>query len=224
MIGLEVLSLQEQDMHVLSVQGIKRLPYYLKYLKELQAKGMEYVPAGAIAESLNVYEVQVRKDLAAVSSQPGKPRVGFSVDSLIADIEHFLGYDCAHTAALVGVGHLGKALMSYSGFADYGLDIAAAFDCDPALAGQCIHGCEVFPMEKLSDVCRQRKLLIGIITTPAPQAQGVCDALVHAGVRAVWNFAHVHLRVPGDVLVQNEDMAVSFALLSSKLAQTLRQE
>ena len=120
--------MQEQDAHVLSVQGVKRLPYYLKFLKELQANGTAYVAAGAIAESLNIYEVQVRKDLAAVSSQPGKPRVGFSVDSLIADIEHFLGYDCAHTAALVGVGHLGKALMSYTGFADYGLDIAAAFD------------------------------------------------------------------------------------------------
>ena len=211
-------------MHVLSVQGIKRLPYYLKYLKELQQSGVEYVPAGEIAESLNIYEVQVRKDLAAVSSQPGKPRVGFSVDSLIADIEHFLGYDCAHTAALVGVGHLGKALLSYGGFADYGLDIAAAFDTDPTLSGQCIHGCEVFPMKRLGEICRQKKLLIGIITTPADQAQEVCDALVKAGIRAIWNFAHVHLHVPKDVMVQNEDMAVSFALLSSKLAQTLRQE
>ncbi|MBQ9196890.1 MAG: redox-sensing transcriptional repressor Rex [Clostridia bacterium] len=216
--------MQEQDTHVLSVQGVKRLPYYLKYLKELQANGTVYVPAGAIAESLNIYEVQVRKDLAAVSSQPGKPRVGFSVDSLISDIEHFLGYDCAHTAALVGVGHLGKALMSYSGFADYGLNIAAAFDCDPALAGRRVHDCEVYPMERLEEVCRGQKLLIGIIATPASQAQIVCDALVRAGVRAIWNFAHVHLHVPGDVLVQNEDMAVSFALLSSRLAQTLRGE
>ena len=220
----EGLALQEQDAHVLSVQGVKRLPYYLKFLKELQANGTAYVAAGAIAESLNIYEVQVRKDLAAVSSQPGKPRVGFSVDSLIADIEHFLGYDCAHTAALVGVGHLGKALMSYTGFADYGLDIAAAFDCDPAVIGREIHGCPVFPMERLEEICRERKLLIGIITTPASQAQTVCDALVRAGVRAVWNFAHVHLHVPEGVMVQNEDMAVSFALLSSRLAQTLRME
>ena len=128
--------MQEKNARVLSVQGVKRLPYYLKLLKELQAEGTLYVPAAAIAESLGVYEVQVRKDLAAVSSQPGKPRVGFSVGGLIADIEHFLGYDSANVAALVGVGHLGQALMSYGGFEDYGLDIAAAFDRNSELVGK----------------------------------------------------------------------------------------
>ena len=85
---------------VLSIQGIKRLPYYLKFLKELKAKGVNYVPASAIADSLSIYEVQVRKDLAAISSQPGKPRVGFTVSGLIEDIEHFLGYDDVNTAVL----------------------------------------------------------------------------------------------------------------------------
>lgn len=216
--------MQEKNPRVLSVQGVKRLPYYLKLLKELESQGTRYVPAASIAESLGVYEVQVRKDLAAVSSQPGKPRVGFSVEGLIADIEHFLGYDSANVAALVGVGHLGKALMSYGGFEDYGLDIAAAFDRDPALVGRKIHDCEVFPMERLAEVCAARKIPIGIITTPADQAQEVCDRLVSAGIKAVWNFAHVHLRVPAGVLVQNEDMAVSFALLSNQLAQSLRKQ
>ena len=216
--------MQKNDLRVLSVQGVKRLPYYLKFLKELQSDGILYVPAAAIANILNVYEVQVRKDLAAVSSQPGKPRVGFSVDGLIADIEHFLGYDNANVAALVGVGHLGQALMSYGGFADYGLDIAAAFDKSEALHGHCIHGCEVYPMDRLAEICRDRRIPIGIITTPAEEAQAVCDQLVAAGIKAVWNFAHVHLHVPEGVLVQNEDMAVSFALLSNHLAQALRAQ
>ena len=216
--------MQANDLRVLSVQGIKRLPYYLKFLKELQASGTLYVPAAAIADSLNVYEVQVRKDLAAVSSQPGKPRVGFSVDGLIADIEHFLGYDNANVAALVGVGHLGQALMSYGGFADYGLDIAAAFDQKSDLVGHCIHGCEVYPMERVAEICRAKHIPIGIITTPAEQAQAVCDQLVAADIKAVWNFAHVHLHVPEGVLVQNEDMAVSFALLSNRLAQSLQAQ
>ena len=126
----------------------------------MQAKGTAFVPAISIADSLGIYEVQVRKDLAAVSSSPGKPRVGFSVDGLIADIEHFLGYDNANLAALVGAGNLGKALLSYGGFAEYGLDIAAAFDTDPALAGQCIHGCTVYPMERLAAVCREKNIHI----------------------------------------------------------------
>lgn len=216
--------MQDNELRVLSVQGVRRLPYYLKFLKEMQAKGTAFVPAISIADSLGIYEVQVRKDLAAVSSSPGKPRVGFSVDGLIADIEHFLGYDNANLAALVGAGNLGKALLSYGGFAEYGLDIAAAFDTDPALAGQCIHGCTVYPMERLAAVCREKNIPIGIITTPADQAQTACDKLVAAGIKAIWNFAHVRLHVPEGVLMQEENMAVSFAVLSNSLAQSLREQ
>lgn len=203
---------------VLSIQGIKRLPYYLKFLKELQANGVTYVPAAAIADSLNIYEVQVRKDLAAISRQPGKPRVGFTVNALIEDMEHFLGYDNPNTAVLVGAGHLGQALMSYSEFERYGLQIEAAFDVSPDLIGHCIHGIKVHPMEELVALCREKHIEIGIITTPMEHAQEVCDKLVEGGVKAVWNFAHIYLHVPENVVVQNEDMAVSFALLSNHLA------
>lgn len=203
---------------VLSIQGVKRLPYYLKFLKELKEKGVAHVPAAAIAESLDIYEVQVRKDLAAISRQPGKPRVGFVVNALIEDMEHFLGYDNPNTAVLVGAGHLGQALMSYSEFEHYGLRIEAAFDVSPDLIGHCIHGIKVHPMEELTDLCREKNIEIGIITTPMEHAQGVCDKLVAGGVKAVWNFAHTYLHVPKGVVVQNEDMAVSFALLSNHLA------
>lgn len=208
---------------VLSIQGIKRLPYYLKFLKELKENGVTYVPAAAIAESLNIYEVQVRKDLAAISRQPGKPRVGFTVNALIEDMEHFLGYDNTNTAVLVGAGHLGQALMSYSEFAHYGLEIAAAFDVSPDLIGHCIHGIKVHPMEELAAVCREKHIEIGIITTPMECAQEVCDKLVEGGVKAVWNFAHTYLHVPSGILVQNEDMAVSFALLSNHLASQMEE-
>ena len=203
---------------VLSIQGVKRLPYYLKYLKELQQNGVQHVPAAAIAESLDIYEVQVRKDLAAISRRPGKPRVGFTVDALIEDMEHFLGYDNPNTAVLVGAGHLGQALMSYSEFERYGLQIEAAFDVSPDLIGKSIHGIEVYPLDQLESICKEKNIEIGIITTPMEHAQGVCDKLVAGGVKAVWNFAHIYLHVPKNVVVQNEDMAVSFALLSNHLA------
>ena len=203
---------------VLSIQGVKRLPYYLKYLKELQKNGVLHVPAAAIAESLDIYEVQVRKDLAAISRQPGKPRVGFTVNALIEDMEHFLCYDNPNTAVLVGAGHLGQALMSYSEFERYGLQIVAAFDVSPDLIGKSIHGIEVYPLDQLESICKEKNIEIGIITTPMEHAQGVCDKLVAGGVKAVWNFAHIYLHVPKNVVVQNEDMAVSFALLSNHLA------
>lgn len=209
---------EKNNDRVLSIQGIKRLPYYLNLLKELQAQGKTSVAAAAIADSLKIYEVQVRKDLAAVSSQPGKPRVGFTVNALIEDIEHFLGYDHVNTAVLVGAGHLGQALMSYGEFNHYGLKIAAAFDVSADLIGHCIHGIKVHPMEDMQSLCQQKKIDIGIITTPVACAQEVCDQLVKCGVKAIWNFAHVYLRVPKGIIVQNEDMAVSFALLSNHLA------
>ncbi len=206
----------------LSTQSVRRLPYYLKVLKDLQVQDVQFVSAKYIADLLGFYEVQVRKDLASVSSRPGKPRIGFNVEQLKNDIEFFLGYDHADIAALIGAGHLGQALLSYNGFADYGLEIAAAFDSDNEKTGKKIHGFEIYPMESLADICREKKILIGIITTPAHNAQNAADLLVEAGIKAIWNFAHVKLRVPENVIVQNEDMAVSFALLSNKLAQALR--
>ena len=204
----------------ISLQTLQRLPVYLELLRQDAAS--DNISANRIAEELGLTEIQVRKDLAAVSSQPGKPRVGFCVHGLIEDIQHFLGYDNANVAVLVGAGHLGQALLSYGEFAHYGLKIAAAFDNNPDLQGSSIHGCPVYGMDMLPIVCQQNNIPIGIITTPAQYAQDVCDQLVAAGCKAIWNFAHVHLYVPEGTLVQNEDMAVSFALLSNRLAKTMR--
>ena len=129
----------------------------------------------------------------------------------------------AKTSVLVGVGSLGRALLGYGGFAECGLNIVAAFDANPALAGKTVSGKRVFPMEKLRDMCSRMGVHIGIITVPAGAAQGVCDALVSAGVLAIWNFAPVHLQVPADILVQSENMAASLALLSNHLRDRFRE-
>ena len=148
----------------ISKATLKRLPTYLAYLKSLPEGSSVNISATALAAGLHMGEVQVRKDLAAVSSQPGKPRVGFCVHGLIEDIQHFLGYDNANVAVLVGAGHLGQALLSYGEFAHYGLKIAAAFDNNPDLQGSSIHGCPVYGMDMLPIVCQQNSIPIGIIT------------------------------------------------------------
>ncbi len=209
------------DYKSVSVQTISRLPKYLNYLKALPKGEVTNISATGIAEALGLNDVQVRKDLSLVSDG-GRPKVGYAIEDLIYDIEHFLGYDDTHTAVLVGAGNLGRALLSYSGFAEYGLDILAAFDADPALVGREINGKPIFPMEKLSEVCAQRQVKIGIITVPNYEAQHVCDLLVQSGVQAIWNFAPVHLTVPADVLMQSENMACSFALLSKHLSEKLK--
>lgn len=117
---------------------------------------------------------------------------------------------------LIGAGKLGQALCGYSGFGEYGLNILAAFDVKPQ-ADQTEEGTPILPMEELEFFCKTNKVLMGIITVPADHAQAVCDQLIHCGVKAIWNFAPTHLDVPEHILVQNENMATSLAVLSMHL-------
>lgn len=209
----------EKTMDFVSRQTIQRLPYYLKYLQDLGYDPDARVSACAIAASLNLSEVLVRKDLAAVSSVAGRPRLGFSVPKLITDIEYALGYHNRNATILVGAGHLGKALLSDRGLAAYGLEIVAAFDKDRGLYGKEVGGHVVLPMKKMPALCKRLKVRIGIITVPANAAQQVCSWMVECGVRAVWNFAPTLLCVPEDVLVQNENLAASLVMLTKHLAK-----
>ena len=207
----------------ISKTTLSRLPLYLGYLKEQKRFGQKTISATMIADGLGLNQVQVRKDLAQISCG-GKPRIGYMIDELETDIERFLGYNNVNSAVIVGAGNLGKALMSYVGFKQYGLDIAAAFDADGALTNSEFNGIPIFPVEKLPDIAKRLKIHIGIITVPAPHAQKVCDMLVDAGVLAVWNFAPTVLKVPEGILVQNENMASSLALLCNHLSQRLTMQ
>lgn len=201
-----------------SKQTLQRLPAYLNYLRGPRKDQKKHVSATMIAEALGLNDVVVRKDLASVSSS-GRPKVGYVRSELIRELESYLGYDNSQDAVLVGAGKLGQALMSYSGFPQYGLNILAGFDSDPRLAGMEVSGKKILPMDKLPGLCRRVGVHIGIITVPGEHAQTVCDQLIDSGILAVWNFANAHLSVPEGILVQNENMAVSLALLSNHLKE-----
>lgn len=213
---------ERKEPIVISKQALQRMPYYLQYLEKAKKEGVEVVAAPAIAAALRLNEVQVRKDLAAVSATKGKPRSGFTVDGLIRDMRNFLGYNNVEEAVLVGVGSLGRALLSYHGFDDCAMHIAAAFDADEGIIGQEIGGKKVLPASQLGEVVERLKIHIGIIAVPANQAQSVLNAMLEHGVLAVWNFAPVHLVAPSSILIQNENMAASLALLSKHLGERLR--
>lgn len=204
-----------------SMQTLQRMPLYLNYLRTLSDRDAN-ISAKAIADALSLGEIQVRKDLAA-ASDGGRPKVGYAVDALIADIERFLGYCDVNDAVLVGAGRLGRALMGYEGFKQYGLNIVAAFDADPAAAGTDASGKQVFLMERLPDLCRRLGVHIGIVTVPAAAAQTVCDLLVKSGVLAIWNFAPTHLSAPEHILIRSENMAASLAILSKHLKDGTRE-
>ena len=205
----------------ISKSVLKRLPGYLNYLTNIPDNASPYISATALANALGMGEVQVRKDLAMVSDG-GRPKIGYLRESLIEDISQFLGYDNTTDAILIGAGKLGQALLGYSGFGAYGLNILAAFDVNPA-EGKTQEGKRIYPMEQLESFCRTNNVLMGIITVPGKHAQEVCDSLIRCGIKAVWNFAPVHLDVPANILVQNENMATSLALLSMHLQAQMKE-
>lgn len=201
---------------------LKRLPVYLAYLKSIPENASPYISATALANALAMGDVQVRKDLAMVSDG-GRPKIGYLRENLIEDISQFLGYDNTTDAVLIGAGKLGQALCDYSGFSAYGLNILAAFDVKPET--ECTReGTPIYPMEHLQHFCKANKVLMGIITVPVPHAQAICDELIRCGVKAIWNFAPTHLDVPPHILVQNENMATSLAVLSMHLQAQIKEK
>ena len=206
----------------ISKSVLKRLPGYLAYLKNMPENAPTHISATALANALGMGEVQVRKDLAMVSDG-GRPKIGYQRESLIDDIEQFLGYDNTTDAVLIGAGKLGQALMGYKGFDEYGLNILAAFDANPKME-RTEEGKPIYPISKLTQYCRSHKVLMGIITVPAESAQEVADQLIAGGIKAIWNFAPTHLDVPPNILVQNENMATSLAVLSVHLQAQIKEE
>ena len=209
----------ESSCKSVSKATLERLPMYYRYLLDLQRKGEKNISSVKISEDMNLNSIQVRKDLACISSIAGKPKTGFDVNELIKDLSTFLGYNNTTDAIIIGVGQLGKTLLSYTGFENYGLKIVAGFDENEELCNQTVNEKKILPMYKLQDFLKRTNVHIGIITVPKDSAQNVCNLLVNAGIKAIWNFAPTNITVPNDVVIKNEDMAASLAILSNKLKE-----
>ena len=211
--------LQEElkEQQKISKATLARMPLYLHFLQEESSKGAQYISSTVIAQNISVSSVLVRKDLALVSSEAGRPRLGFAISRLIVDIEKFLGYNNLSDAIIVGAGGLGRAFLGYEGFKSNGLSIVAAFDISEKLIGTMVAGKEILPLSAMEDFVREHKIRIGIITVPKVAAQDVLNKMVDAGIEAVWNFAPAPLRAPKDVVLKTEDLAASLAMLAGKL-------
>ena len=192
-----------------------RLPQYLEYLRSLPEM-RNTISATAIARALSLGDVQVRKDLATVSGA-GKPRIGYEIDQLMTDIESHLGYERLTNAVLVGAGKLGRALLDYDGFEDFGVKIVAGFDCNETVLTKGTK--DILPIRDIEVYCREHDVKLGIITVGQGSAQDVCDKLVESGIKAIWNFAPVTLKVPNGVLLKQENLALSLAYLKGQISK-----
>ena len=195
-----------------------RLPQYLQFLNGLPPGQYDHISATTIAKMLSLGEVQVRKDLAAVSGL-GKPKVGYRTSELIKDLEDTLGCKKLTPAILVGAGKLGRALLDYNGFEEYGVQITAAFDCNEQVLRMNKTSKEILPIRSLKKYCTENGIRIGIITVGSGSAQDVCDQMLEAGITAIWNFAPCQLKVPDNVLVKQENLALSLAHLNSQISK-----
>lgn len=192
-----------------------RLPHYIQFLRELSADDVPYISATVIAKELSLGEVLVRKDLSIVSGA-GKPKVGYKTVDLIKSIEAHLGQGDMTNAVLVGAGKLGKALLEFDDFEDYGVKIIAAFDCNP-IPIKYNRSIEILPMNDFDSFCKKNNVRIGIITVGTGSAQNVCDCMVESGITAIWNFAPCNLEVPDGILLKQERLALSLAYLNNRL-------
>lgn len=199
-----------------------RLPEYLRMLRELPADEFSNISATTIARKLELGEVQVRKDLAAVSGA-GKPKLGYVTQELIEKLEEALGYNRLTEAVLVGAGRLGRALLEYDEFQRYGVKISAAFDSNEQVIN--LNGkTEILPMNQFESFCRSHSIKLGIITVGEGSAQVVCDQMVKSGIEAIWNFAPCKLSVPEGILLQNENLALALAHLNNQLKNQDQEE
>lgn len=197
---------------------VARLAVYLRVLSALVADGRTTVSSEELARATGVNSAKLRKDLSYIGSS-GVRGVGYDVARLATQVEDTLGLTHAHAVAIVGVGNLGHALAGYGGFAERGFPVAALFDVDPALVGTVIAGSEVTDAAEIPRVCAALGVTIGVVATPAAVAQGVCDALVGAGVRSILNLAPTVLAVPAGVEVRKVDLAVEMQVLSFHVAR-----
>lgn len=202
-----------KEQIVISKATIDRLPLYYRTLRLASEEGIDIISSEELGKRLGITPEQIRKDLASFG-QFGKKGVGYYVKELKRNVGEILGLDNHWNIAVIGIGHLGAALSNYQNFVSLGFNLLALFDKNPEVIGTMVNGVKVEPIDQLEQIVRERNIHIGVITVPAPFAQGVADQLVRAGVKGIWNFAPIKMKVPPSIHIVNEDLSVGLSSLS----------
>ena len=196
--------------------ALRRLPWYLSYVKLLKTQGEKFVSSTQIAKKIDVSASQIAKDLSFVNIS-GKTRVGYDIDELIDVLDTFLGFTEVHKAVVFGVGSLGAALLSDSGLEQYGLKIIAGFDVNKAVVDSKIHDIPVYHSKNFIELNKEMKADIGVLTVPSGVAQEVSDFMIEGGIKGVWNFTPFRIRVPEGIVLQNTSLYAHLAVMFNRL-------
>lgn len=201
---------------ILPEPTLRRLPWYLAYVEILRARKVDYVSSTHISRALNVDASQIAKDLSFLSLK-GKTRIGYEVEALASTLSEFLGFRTPHKAYVFGAGSLGMALMQDSGLSNYGLDIVAGFDIDPAKVGTTVGNVPIHHIDMLEEVMAAEPATIGILTVPADKAQDTADIAIGEGIRAIWNFTPYRVKVAEGIVMANTSIYAHLALIYNRL-------
>ncbi len=199
----------------ISQKVVERLTLYHSILIEYLEEGIEAISSPQIAARLKIDDSQVRKDFKLLNNA-GKCRVGYLVKDLKESIENTLGFSAPKDAFIIGAGNVGLALAKYDNFTNYGLNVLALFDNDPIKVGMEFDNKQIFHISKLPNLAERLNVDIVILTVPRQQAQKVADFAVESGIKYIWNFSPVILRVPSGVNVWNENLIASFLQFAYK--------
>lgn len=187
---------------------IGRLSLYRRLINRLLAEGVKNIYSHQLASMAGVTAAQVRRDIMSIGYS-GNPNRGYDAAELVGSIGSSLDDPEGQKAALVGVGNLGRALLTYFSGRRPRLSIVAAFDNDPKKYDRVIQGCRCYSFDRLADMIEDLGITVGTITVPAAEAQRVADTLVRSGVKGILNFAPVRIQVPSNVYVEDIDMTMS---------------
>ena len=201
---------------------IKRLPRYYRYLGELLEDNVERISSNDLSKKMRVTASQIRQDLNNFGGF-GQQGYGYNVKYLYTEIGKILGLDIVHPMIIVGAGNLGQALANYVEFEKRGFKLVGIFDVNPVLEGIAVRGIEIQMISDLPFFMKENNIEIAILTLPKNKARDMAEILIENGIKAIWNFAHIDLDTPDDVIVENFHLSESLMTLSYNLSQ-YRQE
>ena len=187
---------------------ISRLPRYFRYLGELKDEGTERVSSQELSDIMQVTASQIRQDLNNFGGF-GQQGYGYNVEFLYEEIGKILGLDQKHNLIIIGAGNLGQALVNYVDFERRGFLFKGVFDVNPALYGKKIRGIEVQCMDHMGQFVRENNIDIAVLTVPKTEAAEIAERLISYGIKGIWNFAHVDLKVPEGIQVENVHLSDS---------------
>ena len=202
---------------------IKRLPRYYRYLGELMEEGIERISSNELSAKMRVTASQIRQDLNNFGGF-GQQGYGYNVPYLYEEIGKILGLDKTHHMIIIGAGNLGQALANYVKFEKRGFKIVGVFDINPVLKGISIRGNGIRMMSELPEFLQKENVQIAALTVPKSSAAEIAELLVQNGIKAIWNFAHLDLNVPKDVIVENVHLSESLMRLSYNLTVAEQKE